>query len=262
MRTVGYGRGVPGYRVGRRGVFGTQSCAIELELNPGNADVVGSGGRDRSCARDIGAAGWGRDRNGRGSRMCIVLDDVKCGGSGLVSVGISSNRRERMRTVGYGLPTRRSSDLRRGVFGTQSCAIELELDTGDTDVVGSGGRDRSCARDIGAAGWGRDRNGRGSRICIVHGDGYSAGSGSVPGGIASNRRERMRTVGHGRAVPVPYTTLFRSFGTQSCAIELELDTGDTDVVGSGGRDRSCARNIGAAGWGRDRNGRGSRICIV
>src|SRR5437867_1556944 len=102
MRTVGYGRGVPGYRVGRRGVFGTQSCAIELELNPGNADVVGSGGRDRSCARDIGAAGWGRDRNGRGSRICKIGRASCREGRELVAGGIASNRRERMRTVGYG----------------------------------------------------------------------------------------------------------------------------------------------------------------
>src|SRR5258705_13499792 len=40
----------------------------------------------------------------------------------------------------------------------------------------------------------------------------------------------------------------RILGSQVGAVELELNAGDSHVIGSSGRDRDCGGNGGAAGW--------------
>src|SRR2546425_775765 len=70
------------------------------------------------------------------------------------------------------------------------------------------------------------------RGSITHGDSHRRGSGAVACGIASDGGEGVRAIGSGGGVPVCRIGRGRIFGTEIDAVELELNTGDTDVVGS------------------------------
>src|SRR5439155_10158737 len=58
---VDRGRRIPGGRVGRRGDLGAEVDAIEFELDPDDAHVVGGARRDREGAGDGGSGGRGHD---------------------------------------------------------------------------------------------------------------------------------------------------------------------------------------------------------
>ena len=85
---------------------------------------------------------------------------------------------------------------------------------------------------------------------IVDGDSNAAGGLGIARRIPGYGRKRMATVGHSGSIPGSAIRAGRIFTTQIIAVELELDAGDADIIGSIGRN-------GDAGAG-DRSATGRR----
>src|SRR5437867_1982367 len=151
-----------------------------------------SGGGNRDRGRNAGTAGRTRDRDGWWRRIgwrSIVHGHGDGGGGGLVSSRISSDGGQRVRTVrGRGrIPGRGIGRCR--VLSSQVGAVELELNAGDSHVIGSGGGNRDRGGHGGTASRTRDRDCGWRRIGwggIVHGHRDGGGGGLVSSRISSD----------------------------------------------------------------------------
>ncbi len=84
---------------------------------------------------------------------------------------------------------------------------------------------------------------------VVHGHRHDAGCG-IAGGVMRGGAERVRSVGRGAGVPRGAIRSSRVFSAQHGAVQIELDTGDGDVVGRVDGERNGAgedRPIGGRG---------------
>src|SRR5207302_515198 len=112
------GRGrVPGHSIRRARVFGAEGCAVEEELDAGDADVVRGGGRHRHRARDRRPVGGRRDTDGRRRGVGVRDRDGDRGGGGRVAGRVAGAGGQGVRSIvgGRRIPTH---DVRRArVFG-------------------------------------------------------------------------------------------------------------------------------------------------